>query len=217
MSLVFDGSDTKVQNDGAAGFDSDAISIAGWINLDSSGEFGFGRIMTLDEDENAVALMITSGYNMRFYYEFSGNGGAWEIGPLSTDTWYAFAVSFDGSDPSNNPVMYLMEYGVDSSLASQSVSEISTPSGSGFRLILVIVWGTYRPKIEPLPARWGTSRFGRQSDRWPILITPPKIPALSNAARLSFTCLLTATYWITALMVQTVHSPAAAAIRATRR
>jgi hypothetical protein len=62
------------------------------------------------------------GNNVRFFQEFSSVSGRWDMA-ITTGQWNHLVVTYDNSNVSNNPVMYLN--GV-----SQTVSEVVTPVGT---------------------------------------------------------------------------------------
>jgi hypothetical protein len=134
--LEFDNTDDYVDSGYNGSFSN--YTAEAWIYLYGWGEDsteGLGRIFDKREAGSEVLLMYVIGdqaagssdYTLRFNQNFSGGNGSW-AGPanaLSLNRWYHVAVSYDASDYTNDPVMYVN--GV-----SQTVTEITGPPGDPY-------------------------------------------------------------------------------------
>ncbi len=134
MALDFDGATSKIQHD-TASLDSATFSILAWINLDSLGENNAGRIMTLDESNNAwefetVNAPATPGLD--FEQPFSINPGFWWTpgDSLVLGRWLCVALSYDRSSDANDPIIYIRDTASQSVLTVQTLFEASIPSGT---------------------------------------------------------------------------------------
>lgn len=66
---------------------------------------------------------MDDGWGFVFNFNFSTSGGAWSVSKPSTGAWVHYAVTFDGSSTSNDPIIY-------KDAVSQTVTERVAPSGT---------------------------------------------------------------------------------------
>lgn len=106
-------------------------TVSAWINADSYGENGYGRIADKASttfggagNGDGWAFQVATGGRLIFEHGFSGGMGEWRTptSSLSLGGWHHVAVVYDSSSDANDPLIY-----IDGVL--QATSEGRTPSG----------------------------------------------------------------------------------------
>lgn len=123
QSIDFNGTTSKLENttaDVLAG--SSQITVCAWVNADSTGEVGLGRILALDEQPDAHVLGVASANVLQFTSTWSTTNGAWTF-PAGHSTWNAVSVTYDGGAATNDAAARV-------NFADVTETETSTPDGT---------------------------------------------------------------------------------------
>lgn len=109
-----------------SGGSTQKMTITAWIRPLSDGENNFGRVIDFGNQDVAVFVGGESGGAAYLYFsaKFTGAQGTWRTTSraLTLSQWNHVGVSFDATDASNNPTIYINGTAV-------AVTESSTPSG----------------------------------------------------------------------------------------
>jgi len=138
MALSFDGVDDKVEHTTASILDSGTVmSMLTWLYITAVGEASV-RLLALPEASTDLRWFLTSATNteMQLQYNFTGGGSADGIWRSPTDSlalgrWFCVALTYDYSSVANDPLMYIWDTASDKRLSSVTVTELTTPIGSG--------------------------------------------------------------------------------------
>lgn len=123
MSILFDGANSKLQDDTASGFDVQTKTIVAWLYANGQGENSFGEIIGFDETNNAYRFTHTNAANkLQFFQTWTTTNGRWDF-PASDSQWNAVAVSYDWGSASNVPVARV-------NFASATVTPVTSPAGT---------------------------------------------------------------------------------------
>jgi uncharacterized delta-60 repeat protein len=122
--LDFDGADSFVDT----GYNTHhtLTTIEAWIYPEGWGEGSLGRVIDKRQGGAQVLLLyLWSTGQLAFERMFDGNDGKWQTpaGTIALDTWQHIVVTYDESDPANDPSIY-----INGQL--QTLNESSTPSGT---------------------------------------------------------------------------------------
>lgn len=138
MALDFDGVDDKVEHTTANVLDSaNTMSMLVWLFIDGVGELST-RILGLPEASTTLRWFLEAGTNtvMFLQWDFTGGGsadGVWRspTGSIAFSRWFCLAATYDRSDVANDPVMYIWDTASAKRLSSVTVTETTTPIGTG--------------------------------------------------------------------------------------
>ena len=122
--LDFDGSASYVDT----GYNTHhtQTTIEAWIFPETFGQSNLGRVIDKREGGAQVLLLyLWDTGRLAFERMFDGNAGMWQTptGTITLGTWQHIVVTYDESDPANDPSIY-----INGQL--QTLNESSTPSGT---------------------------------------------------------------------------------------
>jgi hypothetical protein len=141
----FDGSDDYINVGKDGTFDNlftEGGTISAWININSFGEGGYGRITDKGSSYAAFHVCNDGGTkctnSLAFQRYFSTSGNAWWSAAdnliSSTNTWYHVAVTYDNNLVGNDPVFYVN--GTRSQTTEVTAPVGFAPSDSSFDLYI---------------------------------------------------------------------------------
>jgi len=133
----FDGSNDEVQTNFNTAFDD--FTIAAWIYVDVIDGGATNRIISKPPGASSyIDFYILNGGYLSFAHKFTTTTGVWRTtnSTISTGSWIHVAVSYNSGATTNNPIIYVN--GV-----SQSLTEITTPVGTGSTDLSDYVIGSY--------------------------------------------------------------------------
>ncbi|MHC4677018.1 MAG: LamG-like jellyroll fold domain-containing protein, partial [Planctomycetota bacterium] len=125
--LDFDGATSYVDSGYNTHHTQTTIEV--WIYPQGWGENTMGRVVDKREAEAQVFTLYLYGFSpgkhLRFERVHDGNTGSWRTNDdtIVLDTWQHIVVTYDESDPANDPSIYLNGQ-------LQSLTEMETPSGN---------------------------------------------------------------------------------------
>ena len=129
MSRRFDGVDDLIQFGSDTSIDGfTSVSMVGWFYLDAfttiAGMRPCGKLRSLNVTDNG-GVSPPSEKSLQFFCQWSGDDGIWytPTNSVTTGVWTHFALTYNGSATTNDPIMYLD--GV-----SQTITEVTAPTGT---------------------------------------------------------------------------------------
>lgn len=128
-SAYFDGDSGKITVSAAAGINglfATGGTFSSWVFIGSAGEGNSGRILDAWAGYRIYVANESGGSIFgHFNHSFSTTDGVWDLSSrdLNVGAWNHFAITYNGSDVANNPVMYVNGL-------SKSVTRNTAPVGT---------------------------------------------------------------------------------------
>ncbi len=126
MAVDFNGTTSKLAHTTASGYNTDTLTICGWVRADGVGEASRGFVVQFPDAsaDNASPVFYhhSTASVLRFLYDFTTTDGIWSLS--ATDgQWNAVAISYDRTSTANDPVARV-------NFSSASVTRTTGPVGT---------------------------------------------------------------------------------------
>ncbi len=132
-ALIWDNSNSKIQNDGATGLAATLYTMLIWLNPISNGDASSAKIFMLSETGEAVQWRMDGTNSWAFEQRTDADFPRW-LGPTNIfgfNRWHCVAITFDSTDVVNNDPRFYHINTASNRLLMEEVTVTQTLTATG--------------------------------------------------------------------------------------